>query len=149
LKEDLAREFIGLMITLDRATRKHYNVFRAEANFTDKQFRTMMFLHKNGKVKLKEMSKRINLSNSSLCIMLNKMVEDGYAARELDEKDRRNMYYFLTEVGEETFSKEFAMRMNIMNGVFETRLTEEEKHKFLESIYNMKSVFEKLNALEN
>ncbi|MCT4663573.1 MAG: MarR family winged helix-turn-helix transcriptional regulator [Tissierellales bacterium] len=132
------------MITLDLAGRKHYNKVRSKAKFTDKQYRTIRVLHEMKKVKLKDLSKELNISNSSLCIMLNKMVDEHYVAREHDERDRRDMYYYLTEKGERIFKDESSMRRDIMNQIFEEKLTEQEQDQFLEAVESLSEIFSKL-----
>lgn len=73
---------------------------------TTKQFFTLEQVSKYDKIKLKDLSKDMYVSTSSLCILLNKMVEQGYAFREEDEKDRRNTFYGLTEEGKEVLELE-------------------------------------------
>ena len=74
--------------------------------FTSKQFFTLEQLKKYDKIELKNLSKDLYVSTSSLCILLNKMVELGYVFREEDEKDRRNTFYGLTEEGKEVLKSE-------------------------------------------
>lgn len=98
------------------------------------------------KVKLKDLSKELNISNSSLCIMLNKLVDEFYVEREHDEKDRRDMYYYLTEKGERVFNEESEMRRKIMNQIFEEKLTEQEQDQFSEAVDSLSEIFSKLAA---
>lgn len=73
---------------------------------TSKQFFTLEQVKKYDKIELKNLSKDLYVSTSSLCILLNKMVELGYVFREEDEKDRRNTFYGLTEEGKEVLKSE-------------------------------------------
>lgn len=67
--------------------------------FTSKQFFTLEQLKKYEKIELKNLSKDLYVSTSSLCILLNKLVDLGYVFREDDPRDRRNTFYGITEKG--------------------------------------------------
>lgn len=74
--------------------------------FTSKQFFTLEQLKKYEKIELKNLSKDLYVSTSSLCILLNKLVDSGYVFREDDLKDRRNTFYGITESGKEILKEE-------------------------------------------
>lgn len=74
--------------------------------FTTKQFFTLEQMKKYDRIELKNLSKELYVSTSSLCILLNKLVESGYVFREEDSKDRRNTFYGLTELGKEALLEE-------------------------------------------
>lgn len=74
--------------------------------FTTKQFFTLEQLKKYEKIELKNLSKELYVSTSSLCILLNKLVDYGYVFREEDPRDRRNTFYGLTESGLEALKEE-------------------------------------------
>lgn len=74
--------------------------------FTSKQFFTLEQMKKYDKIELKYLSKELYVSTSSLCILLNKMVENGFVFRAEDPRDRRNTLYGLTDLGRETLQKE-------------------------------------------
>nr|WP_314277078.1 MarR family transcriptional regulator [uncultured Peptostreptococcus sp.] len=66
---------------------------------TSKQFFTLQQISKYEKIELKNLSKDLYVSTSSLCILLNKMVSSGYVFREEDPRDRRNTFYGITSEG--------------------------------------------------
>lgn len=74
--------------------------------FTTKQFFTLEQMKKYDKIELKNLSKDLYVSTSSLCILLNKLVDCEYVFREEDPKDRRNTFYGLTEMGREVLAGE-------------------------------------------
>lgn len=73
---------------------------------TSKQFFTLQQISKYEKIELKNLSKDLYVSTSSLCILLNKMVAAGYVFREEDPRDRRNTFYGITEDGRKVFKEE-------------------------------------------
>ena len=74
--------------------------------FTTKQFFTLEQMKKYDKIELKNLSKDLYVSTSSLCILLNKMVDNDYVFREEDPKDRRNTFYGMIEKGREVLDEE-------------------------------------------
>lgn len=74
--------------------------------FTSKQFFTLEQLKKYEKIELKNLSKDLYVSTSSLCILLNKLVDAGYVFREDDPRDRRNTFYGITEDGKAVLAEE-------------------------------------------
>lgn len=82
---------------------------------TKKQFFTLIEIQKHEKIELKNLSKELYVSTSSLCILLNKLVEIGYVYREEDSKDRRNTFYGITEQGEIVINTEIEKFMQIIN----------------------------------
>lgn len=82
---------------------------------TKKQFFALEEIQKHGKIELKNLSKALYVSTSSLCILLNKLVEQGYVYREEDTKDRRNTFYGITKKGEEISNQEIEKFMDIIS----------------------------------
>ena len=82
---------------------------------TKKQFFTLVEIQKRKKIELKNLSKELYVSTSSLCILLNKLVELGYVYREEDSKDRRNTFYGITTEGEVVVNEEIEKFMKIIN----------------------------------
>ncbi|GAA0105485.1 MarR family transcriptional regulator [Paraclostridium sordellii] len=82
---------------------------------TKKQFFTLVEIQKLGKIELKNLSRELYVSTSSLCILLNKLVELGYVYREEDQSDRRNTFYGITTEGEEVANQEIEKFMQIIN----------------------------------
>ncbi len=87
---------------------------------TSKQFFTLEQIKKYDRIELKNLSKDLYVSTSSLCILLNKLVDLGYVFREEDSKDRRNTFYGITEEGKVVLEEEedriSTILSNKMNG---------------------------------
>lgn len=89
--------------------------YRLGKVLTKKQFFTLVEIQKHDKIELKNLSRELYVSTSSLCILLNKLVELGYVYREEDSKDRRNTFYGITKEGEEIINTEIDKFMHIIN----------------------------------
>lgn len=80
---------------------------------TEKQFFALISLANHKKIELKNLSRELHVSTSSLCILLNKMVEQNYVYRQEDTRDRRNTFYGITEKGEEVIGSEIEKFVSI------------------------------------
>ena len=96
---------------------------------TERQFFAIKKMAEIDKMELKNLSKVLHVSTSSLCILLNKLVEQGYVYREEDKKDRRNTFYGITEKGSEVLEIEKADILKIINKKIE--LIDEDKREDL------------------
>ncbi len=115
---------------------------RETKTFTERQFFVMLKIYKHKKMELKNLSKELNVSTSSLCILLNKLVEQGYVYRKEDSKDRRNTFYGITDFGEETINIEMQTISLIIESKFKV-LESEDKRILIESLQNIKSIADK------
>ena len=110
---------------------------------TERQLFALVSIRKYNKIELKNLSKDLYVSTSSLCILLNKLVEQGYVYREEDSKDRRNTFYCITEKGSETVKSEIDRFINIISKKID-RLNEEQRYKLFNCMVEVKSIMEVL-----
>ena len=89
--------------------------FKTENTLTERQFFALTSINKYNKIELKNLSKDLYVSTSSLCILLNKLVEKGYVYREENQKDRRNTFYGITEQGKLVLKSEVEEVVEIIN----------------------------------
>lgn len=89
--------------------------FKTENTLTERQFFALTSINKHNKIELKNLSKDLYVSTSSLCILLNKLVEKGYVYREENQKDRRNTFYGITEQGKLVLKSEVEEVVEIIN----------------------------------
>ena len=126
----------NLIKSIDKERSKNNKVF------TERQFFVMIKIYKYKKIELKNLSKELNVSTSSLCILLNKMVEQGYVYRKEDTRDRRNTFYGITDFGEDTINIEMKKISSIIEKKFDI-LEEEDKKIMIESLKNIKNIAKK------
>jgi MarR family transcriptional regulator, organic hydroperoxide resistance regulator len=110
---------------------------------TDKQFHALIYMQNSGKIELKNLSKLMNVSTSSLCILLNKLVDNGYVYREEDKKDRRNTFYDITDDGVKTLEVEKTNRFKILDDKV-NKLSEDKKEKLHETLLNLKEIMDEI-----
>lgn len=68
---------------------------------TRQQLSTLVRLYLGGRAKLKDIARREFITTSNLCATFRKLENDGLVLRTIDEEDRRNTWYSVTNSGEE------------------------------------------------
>ncbi len=118
--------------------------YKVEQKLTEKQFFALSRIKRYGKMELKNLSKDLNVSTSSLCILLNKLVERGYVYREEDKNDRRNTFYGITTNGEGVLSQEVDIFLGVI-GEMICSLEEEDKKRLVFAMNELDYIIKKLN----
>lgn len=128
---------------------KNINRERAIINkiLTERQFFVLLKIYNCKKMELKNLSKELNVSTSSLCILLNKLVEQNYVYREEDRRDRRNTFYGITEIGEKIINDEMKQISSILESKF-MMLSIDERKIMIESLQNIKRITKKFVTID-
>ncbi|MBQ8294306.1 MAG: MarR family transcriptional regulator [Alphaproteobacteria bacterium] len=97
------KEFVELIEqnawTLDRLADK-LRLARAESIGYPRQLMSILVrLHQGGRARLKDIARREHLSASNLCAAFRRLERDGLVVRFIDEEDRRNTWYSVSEAG--------------------------------------------------
>ena len=69
--------------------------------FSPQRARVLEALSTKEKIRLKDIASKIGMSSSSLCVIFSHMEKDGLVVREIDQNDRRNTFYSLSQQGQE------------------------------------------------
>jgi DNA-binding MarR family transcriptional regulator len=119
----------------------------SEGGMSEERFRTLLTLRYYGKGYLRTLAAHDGLSSSALCIMLNRMVEEGFAARAEDPDDRRNVFYELTAPGAARLKAEIGRRTDLIHDNL-GRLGNAEKARFARAIETVLAGVAKLKGTE-
>ena len=99
------KEFVQLMeeniLILDRLSAKMRIDPAYLSGYPRQQLRVLVRLQMGGRSRLKDMARREMLSTPNLCAAFRKLEKDGLVRREIDENDRRNVWYCATPKGQE------------------------------------------------
>lgn len=117
--------------------------FKTNKTLTERQFFALSSIGNHKKIELKNLSRDLYVSTSSLCILLNKLVEKGYVYREEDSKDRRNTFYGITDKGQKVLDEEINEIMDIINKRLE-QLDDNDLKKLKDSLNEVKHITDKL-----
>lgn len=115
--EETAKRFVSFALGIKRLFRSEFSSFGE--GLTEERFRTLHFLSEGGDAGLTELSGRIRISPSSLCIMLGKLEEEGLVARVREGADRRRVLYRCTEAGSAALSRDKERRLGLLAARFE------------------------------
>jgi DNA-binding MarR family transcriptional regulator len=91
----LIEDNIAISIWLDHRVQGGTNMF----GYSRGQLRILVHIYTLGRMMLKDIARRSDISPSNLCTMLRHLEQDGLVDRKVDEADRRNTWYSLTSAG--------------------------------------------------
>lgn len=131
------KDFTNLIKVINNERQKSENIL------TEKQFIALAAIRDCEKIELKNLSKILHVSTSSLCILLNKLVEHGYAYREEDIRDRRNTFYGITNEGNEVLSTDIENLLSIISKKVD-KLDEEDKNNLFTYMNGVNDIMRKL-----
>ncbi|WP_336776436.1 MarR family winged helix-turn-helix transcriptional regulator [Paenibacillus sp. MMO-58] len=83
-------------------------------NLTALQLLVLRILHETPEIRMSELAEKLNVGNSTMSGIVDRMVKAGILERERTEADRRAMTMKLTERGKELWRETDATRMNMM-----------------------------------
>jgi DNA-binding MarR family transcriptional regulator len=119
--EETAKRFIDFAVRLKKIFRT--SIENSESKMSEERFRTLLFLSESEGTGLKELSARICISPSSLCIMLGKLEDEGFVERSRIGQDRRNVSYRSTIEGSRALQAERERRLAVFSARFATLST--------------------------
>ena len=99
------KEFVRLMEeniwTLDKIADK-LRLDRVDTTGYPRQLMSILVrLHNGGRAKLKDIARREHVSAPNLCVAFRRLEADGLVVRTIDDADRRNTWYCVSERGAE------------------------------------------------
>lgn len=110
---------------LSKAASKH--------NLTALQLLVLRVLHETPEIRMSELAEKLNVGNSTMSGIVDRMVKADILERERTEADRRAMTIKLTEKGKELWRETNATRMNMMRPLLS--MTEQD-HRELSRLQN-------------
>lgn len=137
------KELIGLLeknIVLFAKLSERIN--RAQIDFggySRTQAQLLVRLYVGGRVRLKDLAAREFLPAPNICAAFRKMERDGVVLRTVDEDDRRNTWYSVTDVGADFARKIIEMLHNAIAVIFKDidKNDEEELIRSFKSMHNI------------
>jgi len=109
------------------------------------QFSILMQLHHQGACGMSEISERFEVTPAAASQLVDKLVQNGFIAREEDPNDRRAKLLNLTDKGSDLVQQGIEERYRWVDGLSE-RLTEEERIQISEALDIMTRVASDLEA---
>ncbi|AEJ19172.1 MarR family winged helix-turn-helix transcriptional regulator [Gracilinema caldarium] len=137
-EQELARRFIEFTITLKRMFR--HVALQTDQHLTEERYRSLLYLLKMEEAGLSELSERLSISASSLCIMLGKLEEEGLVERHRSKEDRRQVRYSCTPKGRERLLAAQTSLLNLLTDRF-YNISSEKRDQLMKAFDEIESIF--------
>ena len=121
---------------------------RDMVNFGDysrQQAQFLIRLYLGGRVRLKDLAAREFLSAPNLCAAFRKMERDGLVLRTVDEDDRRNTWYAVTDRGAVLATKFIDMFHNAIATIFKD-IDKGDEEELIKSFKTMNGILMKMES---
>jgi len=112
------------------------------------QIQLLIRLYLGGKIRLKDLAAREFVPAPNLCAAFRKMEQDGLVVRAVDETDRRNTWYYVSEFGEKVVREIIEMVHGAIADIFKDidKKDEEELVRAFKSLHDILLKMELKNA---
>lgn len=141
------KEFVRLMEeniwTLDKIADK-LRLDRVDTTGYPRQLMSILVrLHNGGRARLKDIARREHVSAPNLCAAFRKLERDGMVVRTIDEDDRRNTWYCVSERGSELAVVAMDLFRSGIERVF-ANVSREDEARLTEALRTMHDVLKKV-----
>lgn len=117
----------------------------SKRGMSEEKFRTLLSLRALGAGSLTALAAHDGLSTPAQCIMLNRLVGEGFATRKTDPNDRRRAMYAPTAPGLALLSEEIARRSAALAGLL-AQLKANEQKSFSRAVDSLLTMVGKMSA---
>lgn len=118
--------------------------FNQLGQITLPQFLILGFLHKEGESKMTGLAHFLHVSTPAMTGIIDRLVRDGYAARESDPEDRRIIKIRITLKGNQLVKKVMEQRSKMVIKIF-GRISEQDRKDYLRILLQIKDILLKEN----
>ncbi|HHW66261.1 MarR family winged helix-turn-helix transcriptional regulator [Defluviitalea raffinosedens] len=145
---EISHQFLNFILSLKLWLKENYlKEFNINgkgncSNLTGRQFTILVIVHQFECCTISDLEKELNVSNSSLSIVVSKLVKEGYLKRTYpsEEEDRRKTYISLTPKGISVLTEVYERIIKIF-GDFYCNLDEKKQKDFEEGLKKLSAIF--------
>ena len=119
---------------------------RSQMSFNDysrTQMQLLIRLYIGGRVRLKDLAAREFVPAPNLCTAFRKMERDGFVIRAVDEDDRRNTWYSVSERGAKVATDIIEMLHNAISEMFKD-IDKKDEEELIRSFKSMNDILLKM-----
>ena len=141
------KEFVRLMEeniwTLDKIADK-LRLDRVDTTGYPRQLMSILVrLHNGGRARLKDIARREHVSAPNLCAAFRKLEADGLVLRTIDEDDRRNTWYCVSESGAELARAAMDLFRSGIERIF-ANVSREDEARLTQALRTMHEILKKV-----
>ncbi len=141
------KEFLKLMenniLLLDKLGDKLKKDPVSFFGYPRQQISVLVRLYLGGKAMLKDIARREFVTAPNLCAAFRKLEKDGLVSRTIDEKDRRNTWYSVTDKGKKIAQDAVEMFRGAIEKLFD-QLSKEDENKLTEALKTINNILMKM-----
>ena len=113
--------------------------------YSKQQMQFLVRLYIGGRQRLKDKAAREFIPAPNLCTMFKKLERDGLVSREIDENDRRNTWYSVTDAGA-GLARDVIATLHVAMGVIFQGLSKQDEEDLISAFNSINKIFSKLEA---
>lgn len=113
--------------------------------YSRQQVQFLVRLHISGKTRLKDLAAREFIPAPNLCTMFRKLERDGLVLRVVDDSDRRNTWYSVSEAGASVANKFIDMFHGAVAEVFKN-IGKEDENELINAFKSINTIFLKMES---
>lgn len=141
------KDFVRLMEeniwTLDKIADK-LRLDRVDTTGYPRQMMSILVrLHNGGRARLKDIARREHVSAPNLCAAFRKLEADGLVVRTIDEDDRRNTWYCVSERGAELATVAMDLFRSGIERIF-ADVSREDEMRLTDALRTMRDILKKV-----
>ena len=143
LRKEFLRAMEENLMILDRMMGRLKTSPVKESGYPRQLLTILLRLQKQGRARLKDIARREGLSTPNLCAAFRRLERDGLVVRVTDDEDRRNVWYGVTDAGNEVALRAMDSIRRAINELF-ANLAPAEEAKVIESLQTINNVLKNL-----
>lgn len=141
------KEFIKLLeaniLILDKLSDKLKKEPVMLSKYPRQQLSILVRLHMGGPAKLKDIARREMVTAPNLCAAFRKLERDGLVLRQIDESDRRNTWYSVTDAGKQIASQAMDTMRSAIERLF-SKLSRDDEFALTGALKTINSILTKM-----
>lgn len=141
------KEFVKLLeaniLILDRLSDKLKKDPMVLSKYPRQQLSILVRLHMGGPAKLKDIARREMVTAPNLCAAFRKLERDGLVLRQIDEADRRNTWYSVTDMGKQIASQAMEAMRSAIEKLF-SKLSRDDELALTGALKTINSILTKM-----
>ena len=143
LRKEFLRAMEENLMILDRMMGRLKTSPVKETGYPRQLLTILLRLQKQGRARLKDIARREGLSTPNLCAAFRRLERDGLVVRVTDDEDRRNVWYDVTDAGNEVALRALDSIRRAINELF-VNMAPAEETKVIESLQTINNVLKNL-----
>lgn len=141
------KEFVRLLeddiLLFDRLAGRLHKDSHQRLGIPRQQLSILVRLSAGGRARLKDIARRERTTIPNLCAVFRKLEHDGLVQRAIDENDRRNTYYSVTDQGEQLASQAMKIFRDDIAAMF-SGLSRDDELQLMDSLKQINTILTKM-----